>query len=65
MIPRNGIDANGGIITSNDDSGFIERNFRITRYLEAGETYKLAVRWYGENGIGTINVSIKYVVDEK
>ena len=58
-------DANGGIITSNDDSGFIERNFRITCYLEAGETYKLAVRWYGENGIGTINVSIKYVVDEK
>ena len=38
-------DGNGNSLQSDDDSGS-NRNFRISYYLEAGETYTIVVWWY-------------------
>ena len=37
---------------SNIDDGGEGNNFYITYNLEAGKTYRLAVRWYGSDRVG-------------
>ena len=46
-------DANGSSLYSDDDSGH-NRNFRITYYLEAGETYTIVVWWYNSTAEGDV-----------
>ena len=46
-------DTNGDCLQSNDDGGN-NRNFRITYYLEAGETYTIVVRWYYSDTEGNV-----------
>lgn len=46
-------DGNGNSLQSDDDSGS-NRNFRISYYLEAGETYTIVVRWYYSETEGNV-----------
>jgi len=51
-------DANGNLLTSNDDSGG-NGNFKISWDLAAGETYTLRVRYLSSDKTGSFNLVIK------
>ena len=44
-----------------DDDGGHNNNFRMTCYLEAGNTYVIKARWYSENNTGYLAVESTYV----
>ena len=51
------LDASGAELACDDDSAGYNNNFRLSYTLEAGKTYTLRVRWYGQETAGYIPVA--------